>query len=364
MFEPGPELAEMNETGESFMQWKSWLQAAAIVGLMIGIFVADTVTDLEIAAAVFYIVIILLAVGRFPRRNVIALAGLCILLTLVSSTLTAGGSREAGIVNMAISTSAIGITTWLALRMVAAEAAAHEARAQLVRIARVTSLGELTASIAHEVNQPLAGIVTSGNACLRWLGQDPPNIEKARASAERVLSDANRAGAVIQRVRSLARHESPKRDRTNLNEIIVEAVALAQAELDRHDIGMRLELAEALPPVQADRVQLQQVIGNLLLNAMEALAQVPQAERQIVIASTLEDRDVLISVADTGNGLAASTREHLFDAFWTTKEGGTGIGLTISRAIVEAHGGHIRADANSARGAIFKVRLPVAGAAR
>lgn len=181
--------------------------------------------------------------------------------------------------------------------MVAAEAAAHDARAQLIRIARVTNLGELTASIAHEVNQPLAGIVSSSNACLRWLGQDSPNLEKACASAERILSDANRAAAVIQRVRSLVRHEAPKRERVDLNDIVDEAIALAQGELDRHGIGF-----------------------------------------------------------------AAGDQEHLFEAFWTTREGGTGIGLTISRAIVEAHGGRIWAAANVPSGAVFRVSLPVSGA--
>lgn len=344
------------------MQWKSWLQAVAIAALMAGIFIADTVTDLEIAAAVFYIAIILLAVGRFPRRNVVALAGLCILLTLVSSTLTAGGSRQAGIVNMAISTSAIGITAWLALRVVAAEAAAHEARAQLVRIARVTSLGELTASIAHEVNQPLAGIVSSSNACLRWLGQDPPNVEKARGSAERILGDANRAAAVIQRVRSLARHEAPKRERVDLNEIVGEAIMLAQGALDRGGISVKPDLAETLPVVLADRVQLHQVVGNLLLNAIEALARVPEAERRIVIATTTEDSSVVMTIADSGMGFAAGAQDHLFEAFWTTREGGTGIGLTISRAIVEAHGGRIWAAANAPSGAVFRVSLPISGA--
>ncbi|WP_179188242.1 sensor histidine kinase [Sphingomonas sp. IBVSS2] len=344
------------------MQWKSWLQAVAIAALMAGIFIADTVTDLEIAAAVFYIAIILLAVGRFPRRNVVALAGLCILLTLVSSTLTAGGSRQAGIVNMAISTSAIGIATWLALRVVAAEAAAHEARAQLVRIARVTSLGELTASIAHEVNQPLAGIVSSSNACLRWLGQDPPNVEKARGSAERILGDANRAAAVIQRVRSLARHEAPKRERVDLNEIVGEAVMLAQGALDRGGVSVKLDLAETLPVVLADRVQLHQVVGNLLLNAIEALARAPEAERRIVIATTTEDSSVVMTIADSGMGFAAGAQDHLFEAFWTTREGGTGIGLTISRAIVEAHGGRIWAAANAPSGAVFRVSLPISGA--
>lgn len=354
----------MFETGGFPMQWKSWLQAAAIAALMAGIFIADTVTDLEIAAAVFYIAIILLAVGRFPRRNVIALAGLCILLTLASSTLTVGGAREAGIVNLAISTSAIGVTAWLALRVVAAEAAAHAARAQLVRLARVTSLGELTASIAHEVNQPLAGIASSANACLRWLGQDPPNLERARASAERALRDANRAGMVIQRVRSLARHEAPRRERVDLNAVVDEALQLARGELERNGIGLELALAEALPAVLADRVQLHQVIGNLLLNAIEAMACVPEAGRRIAIATAREEQSVILAVADSGIGFAAGAQERLFEAFWTTREGGTGIGLTISRAIVEAHGGRIWAVANAPSGAIFRVSLPISGARR
>lgn len=356
---------QIREARRTDPRWKPMLRVAMIAVLIAGIFIADSITDLEIAAAVFYIIAILLAVGQFHRRTVIALAGLCIALTLLSSFLTTEGSREAGFINMAISVAAIGITTWLALKMVAAEAAVHGARAQLVRIARVTSLGELTASIAHEVNQPLAGIVTSGNAGLRWLDQTPPNIDKARRSVERILGDANRASEVIQRVRSLARSETPKRKPVDLNNAAFEAVALARSEIERSGITLRLDLADAMPPVLADHVQLQQVIGNLLLNAIEAMVDVPASQRSLMIATMLDGAGMAgISVADTGPGVAASGLERLFEAFWTTKQGGTGIGLTISRAIVEAHGGRIWASANHPVGAVFHVCLPMAGEGR
>lgn len=349
----------MREFGHIEIQLRSWLRSISIAALTLGIFVADTITDLEIAAAVFYIVVILLVVRQFHRRSVIALAGLCVALTLLSSMLTTGGSREAGIINIAISVSAISITTWLALKTVAAEAAVHEARAQLVRIARVTSLGELTASIAHEVNQPLAGIATSGNASMRWLKQSPPNIEKAIRSIERIIGDANRASEVIQRIRSLARSEAPRRERIDVNEAVAEAVALARSEIEQNGITLETSLAERLPPVLADRIQLQQVIGNLLLNAIEAMADVPQSRRSLNIASSSDGPGVVtISVADSGVGMDAATQDHLFEAFWTTKGGGTGLGLTISRSIVEAHGGRIWASANAPRGAIFHMSLP------
>ena len=330
-----------------------------ILGLMLAIFLADTITYLEIAVSVFYIVAILLAVGHFRRAHIVGLAGACIALTLLSSFLTTQGSREAGLVNIAISVSAIVITTYLALKMIAAEAAVHEARAQLVRIARVTSLGELTASIAHEVNQPLAGVVTSSNACLRWLGQNPPNVDKARLSIGRIVDDANRASQVIQRIRSLARSETPRRELFDINEAVTEAIALAQSEIERQGIALHVNLAEVLPQVYADRIQFQQVIGNLLLNAIEAMNDVPQAQRSLEIVSVMDGAGVVVvSVADSGSGLSAQAQDHLYEAFWTTKEGGTGIGLTISRAIVEAHGGRIWADANVPAGTIFHVSLP------
>lgn len=348
----------MDTIGEK-ESWNKTFRLITILLLMFAIFVIDTVTDLEIAASVFYIIAILLAIGQFHRASIVRLAGACIALTLLSSFLTTQGSREAGLINIAISVSAIVITTYLALKMVAAEAAVHEARAQLVRIARVTSLGELTASIAHEVNQPLAGLVTSSNACLRWLNQSPPNIDKARRSVERIVDDANRASQIIQRIRSLTRSEASKREPIDINSAVAEAIALAASEIERQGIALRANLAEALPSVYADRIQFQQVIGNLLLNAIEAMSEVPPAQRSLKIISAKEGADmVAISISDTGAGLSAPAQDHLYEAFWTTKEGGTGIGLTISRDIIEAHGGRIWAEANASAGTIFHVRLP------
>ncbi|OYX74036.1 MAG: two-component sensor histidine kinase [Caulobacter sp. 32-67-35] len=352
----------MREDISATDRWKPMLRSGTILMLTLGIFILDTLTNLEIAAAVFYIIVILLAVGRLKRPNVIVLATACSALTLLSAFLTAEGSREAGLINMGISVSAIVITTYLALKMVAAEAAVHEARAQMVRIARVTSLGELTTSIAHEVNQPLTGVVTSGNACLRWLSQSPPNIDNARRSVERIIGDANRASEIIQRVRSLARSEAPKREPIDVNESVAEAIALTRSEIERSGIALRLNLADALPPVGADGIQFQQVIGNLLLNAIEAMSEVPQSRRSLEIVSTIDSAGmVTVSVADSGPGLLGTAQDHLFEAFWTTKERGTGIGLTISRSIVEAHGGRIWPSENVPAGAIFHVSLPAWG---
>ena len=237
------------------------LRAAAISTLLVAVFVADTITKFEIAIAVFYIVVILLAIGYMSTRGVILLAGLCVGLTGLSLVLSRHGSFEAGLMNCGISIAAIATTTYLVLKTVAAQASAFEAQAQMVRVARLTSLGALTASIAHEVNQPLAAIATSGGACRRWLNRDPPNIDKARQAIDRIVDDANRAGDVITRVRSLAKSEPPHREALNLNDTIGEAIAIAQNEMENNNIILHLGLAEDLPLVLADRVQILQVIG-------------------------------------------------------------------------------------------------------
>jgi C4-dicarboxylate-specific signal transduction histidine kinase len=337
------------------------LRLTAIVALMAGIFVVDTLTDFEIAVAVFYVAAILVAVGLLPRRGVLTVAAGCVALTVLSLVLTRSGSREAGLVNLAISVAAIGVTTYLALELVTAMAAAHESQARLARLARVTRLGELTASIAHEVNQPLAAVVTSGNACLRWLDQDPPNVENARRSVRRSIGEAERAGEVIARVRSMAGGGAPGRERLRLDEVILEAVELARDEIDRRGIALRVSLAGDLPPVLADPIQLQQVIANLVLNAVEAIADAPAHERELAISAQAGDGTVVVAVADTGAGLRPDARDRLFDAFWTTKEGGLGIGLTICRAIVEAHGGRIWATPGAGAGAVFRFSLPASG---
>lgn len=351
----------MKDRASSRWIFRPKLRAAAIAALLVGIFVFDTVTNLEIAGAVFYVVVILLAIGLVPARGVVALAALCVLLTLVSFVLTPAGAHGTGMANSAISIAAIGITAYLGIKRAAAEAAAYEARSQLVRMARMTNLGALTASIAHEVNQPLAAVVTSANASLRWLDQDPPNLDRARRAVDRIIADANRASAVIARIRGLARREPPRRDRVSLNEVIAEAVALSREELWRNGISLQLDLAPGLPPVLADAIQLQQVLGNLLLNAIEAMETAPAARRRLEVRSFAESSArAAFAVEDSGIGLPAETQAHLFEAFWTTKVGGVGMGLAISQSIVEAHGGHIAAASKLGGGAVFQVSLPFA----
>jgi C4-dicarboxylate-specific signal transduction histidine kinase len=332
------------------------LHFAVLVLLMALIFVADTLTELEIAVSVFYAAVILGAIDLLPKRGVVILACACVALTAVSFALTAAGATKAGLINAAISVAAIAITTYLALKIVTAEAAVHESRAQLARMARVTSLGELAASIAHEVNQPLAAVATSAHACQRWLALEPANLEKARLSIARIIGEAERAGAVIARVRGLIKGGAPQKEWLDLNWAASEAIALAHSEIERKAIALRASLASDLPPVLADKVQLQQVIANLILNAMEAMADGPG--RELEVSSRAEAGTVVFAVADAGVGLSADALGHLFEAFWTTKPGGIGIGLAICRSIVEAHGGRIWATARPDGGTLFQFSLP------
>lgn len=326
---------------------------------MIAIFIADTMTDYAIAAAVFYTAVILVATRIMSGIAVVVLASVCVALTLISFFLTRSGAYEVGIVNTGISVVAIAITTYLGLRMVAAKAEAIEARERLLRIARVTTLGQLSASIAHEVNQPLAAVITSGGAGARWLAQEPPNLDKARRALERIVNDANRASQVIARIRALSKGEAPQRQPFELNDAVLEIVTLSHEQIDRSGITLEIALPDKLPRVFADRVQIQQMISNLVLNAIEAMSDGERSERRLHIAASQDSSDaILFTVADSGVGLAPGVREHLFDAFWTTKDGGIGLGLTISQAIVEANGGGISASPNPSGGTVFEVRLP------
>lgn len=326
-----------------------------IVVLVAVIFVADTLTRLEIAAGVLYVAPILLGVRSLPRRGVLALSALCLVLIVASLLLTETGAREAGIINMAISMAAVSVSTWLALRMIAAEAAFHEARAQLLRVARVTSMGQLTASIAHEVNQPLAAVATSADAALRWLEATPPDTARAIEGLRRIGSDAVRASEVVTRMRGLARHEPPSRDWADLNAIVDGALALARAELERHAITVRSDLDPGVPALRLDRVQIEQVLVNLILNAIEAMNAVTPGGRELSVTTSIRDRHVIVSVSDTGAGVREADLPRVFDAFWTTKHGGTGLGLTIGRSIVEVHGGLLRAERRPGGGTAFVI---------
>ncbi len=242
-----------------------------------------------------------------------------------------------------------------------AEEALSVARSELAHVSRVSALSVFTASIAHEVNQPLAGIITNANTCLRMLGADPPNIDGARETAKRTIRDANRASEVISRLRALFSRKEITLEPMDLNEAIREVIALSRSHLQRHRVVLQSELAGDLPVITGDRVQLQQVILNLIRNAADAMADVDDRPRQLVIRTEREDDDrVRVSVRDAGVGIDREMMDKLFDPFYTTKSGGMGIGLCVSRSIVERHHGDLRAEPNDGPGATFSFSLPLA----
>jgi C4-dicarboxylate-specific signal transduction histidine kinase len=237
----------------------------------------------------------------------------------------------------------------------------QKVQTELAHVSRVMTLGELTASIAHEVNQPLAAIVTNSNACLRWLGGVQPNFGEARQAVERIIKDSYRASEVISRIRTLVKKTPPRNDVVDLNEVIVEVLALAQSETRRSHVSLKQELAAGLPPVCGDRVQLQQVILNLIINGLEAIVKSRESERELSISSGKdESNNLIVAVRDSGQGLDPANLERVFDAFFTTKADGMGMGLAISRTIVESHGGRLWATPNSPHGAVFQFTLPAA----
>jgi signal transduction histidine kinase len=241
-----------------------------------------------------------------------------------------------------------------------AEETLGKLRSELAHVARVTTLGALTASIAHEVNQPLSGIVTNASTCLRMLAADPPNIEGARETARRTIRDGERASEVIARLRALFTKKTTTTGSIDLNEATREVVALSMSELQCQRVAVRLELTDDLPPVKGDRVQLQQVILNLLLNASDAMSTVEDRPRELVIGTSSDGADVTVSVRDTGIGFDAGDPDRFFDAFYTTKSAGMGIGLSVSRSIMERHSGRLWATHNRGRapGATFSFSIP------
>jgi C4-dicarboxylate-specific signal transduction histidine kinase len=231
---------------------------------------------------------------------------------------------------------------------------------QLTHMAQVTTLGALTASIVHDVNQPLAGIITNASTCLRMLANDPPDIDGASETARRTIRDANRASEVIARLRALFGNRAPVSEAVDLNEATREVLALLSRELQRGRVVLRAELAEALPFVTGDRVQLQQVVLNLLLNAMEAMSGVEDRLRLLVIRTRSDLEGVRLSVQDTGVGFEPENLPRLFEPFYTTKNGGLGIGLSVSRSIVVRHRGRLWAELNEGPGATFAFSVPPA----
>jgi C4-dicarboxylate-specific signal transduction histidine kinase len=239
-----------------------------------------------------------------------------------------------------------------------AEEALRQAQSDLAHVNRVTTMGELTASLAHEVKQPIAAAVTNANTSLRWLAANPPNLEEARAAATRMVNDGRRAGEIVSRIHLLFKKGTPQRELVDINEVIREMIVLLRNEAMRYSISVRTELEADLPQVVGDRVQLQQVLMNLMINGIDAMKDVDGARELAIKSQRAENEQLLVSVSDTGVGLPPQQGEQIFEAFFTTKQQGTGMGLRISRSIVESHGGRLWAADNSPRGASFYLTLP------
>jgi PAS domain S-box-containing protein len=240
-----------------------------------------------------------------------------------------------------------------------AEEARLDAQSKLAHANRVTTMGHLTASIAHEVNQPIAATVINAQTALRLLNRGPPDLEEARQALAQIVKDGNRAGEVIGRIRDLIKRAPPREDCLDINAVIREVIAITHAEAVKNCILVRTELLDGLPPIRGDRIQLQQVILNLAINAIEAMSAISKGVRELLISTAkTESGGVLVTIRDSGPGLPPASLENLFDAFFTTKSGGMGMGLAICHAIIEAHGGRVWAGANSPRGAVFQFNVP------
>jgi signal transduction histidine kinase len=240
-----------------------------------------------------------------------------------------------------------------------AEQALREAQTELAHVNRVTTMGQLTASIAHEVNQPIAAAVTNAYAALRWLRTSPPNLEEVRQALGQIIESGRRASDVIGGIRALIKKAPPRSSRFDLNEAILDVITLTRSEVLKHGVALQTELATSLPSVDGDRVQLQQVILNLIMNAAEAMSDLGEETRELLISTQTEAAGgVLVAIRDWGPGLDLASADRVFEAFYTTKSAGLGMGLAICRSIIEAHGGRLWASANEPQGAVFQFTLP------
>lgn len=446
----------------------------------IAIFIADTLTHLEIAVAVLYVVVVLMAARFLQRRGVLLVSAGCVGLTLLSFFLSRPiGPAPTGVINTLVSILAIGLTVFLVRRSQTAEMVLREqasllnlthdtifvrdmndvitywnrgaeelygwkkeeaignvshelmhtvfqvplgeindtllrtdrwegelihtkrdgdkvlvasrwslqrnergsplailesnnditerkraeeglqkTQAELAHTARVTTMGELTSTIAHEVNQPLAAIVTNGNACLRWLATNPPNVEEARETVTRMVKDGHRASEVVGRIRAFFRKTTPEKVRVDINQLIQDVIAMVPGELRRNRVQVRTELADDLPSVVGDQIQLQQVLLNLVINAIEGMSTVNRPRQLLIESQRSESGGVLVRVQDNGVGFDEQSAAQLFNAFYTTKPQGLGMGLSISRTTIEAYGGRLWATPNDGGGSTFQFTLP------
>jgi signal transduction histidine kinase len=318
--------------------------------------------DFATAAFSLLVVVVLLAtLGTYASSVVLSLTSVACLSYFFSPPIFSFRmERQEDIVALlAYLTTSIVITGLAAKVRGRSEEELLHTRAELARFARMATLGELTASIAHEINQPLAGVISSADACRRWLANQPPNIERANQSLERIIRDSDRASKVVERVRGLAKNAPPQKAAASVVEALREVIVLTRREVEQNNVRLETELEDDLPFVWADRIQLQQVLLNLVVNAIESIKDLRNGPRNVLVrAEKNRSTDVLLSVSDTGTGFDPGNTEDIFNAFYTTKPEGMGMGLAISRSIIEAHGGRLWVSDNFPRGAKFQFTLP------
>lgn len=348
------------------------------VAFAIAVFLADALTPPDCVVSGLYVVVVLMA-GRFcTDRGLVFVAAGCVVLAILAQVVATrlfgtpplemksvgiffNGLVVTGVVNTLVGIVTIIVSTLLVLRGRAAEAELRQSQSELARISRATTMGELTASLAHEINQPIAATITGANACLRWLSHEPPNVEAARTTANRIVRDGTRAAEIVDRLRLLFKKGTPQRKPTDIDQLAHETLALLREEALRHSVAIRAELAAGPASVLADRVQIQQVMVNLMVNGIDAMKSVRGSRELVLKSQRLNDAEVVVSVGDCGTGLPAQSSDQIFEAFFTTKPEGTGMGLSISRSIITAHGGRLWATPNTPRGAVFLFALPIEG---
>jgi len=330
----------------------------AVAAVAIAIFVFDSVTPVETTAGVLYGAVVLMAVRFFRPRGVVIAAVGCTALTVLSHFLSPGDPwASTPLINRFLGVSAIGATTFLALKNRSAQMALQ--LAELERVTRLRAMGELTASIAHEIIQPLSAVVTNCNTCLHWLEDKTFDLAKARSAATRAIRDAERTNDIIRRIRALMTGSETQKLEMDMNGTIREVLALINDELLKRQVLVYTELAARLPPILGDRVQVQQLMLNLIMNGVEAMASVAGRPKELTIETRMDGADhVLTLVRDSGVGLDPEKVDQIFNALFTTKPEGTGMGLAICRSIVEAHDGHIWASPATPHGTVFHFTLP------
>lgn len=346
-----------------------WLTALAI-------FFVDILTELDIAVAVLYVLVIMIAMGTCSIRGLHRVAVMCGAMTVIGFFAShLEHPLGTALARCLISLTAIGIATWLALKnrrisdelkeqlsLLAhthdVEAKLHRAQIELAHISRNTTMGELAASIAHEVNQPLAAITSSAEAANRWLDRPSPDLAEARCAISRAASNARRASEVVSRIRDLTRKTDSHYEDLDLESVVADSLALLDREIQNHQVQLLCKVDGPSPQVSGDRIQLQQVVINLIMNSLQAMLDRKDLPRELHVRIHAKESLAVVEVRDNGPGIDQTHLALLFDAFFTTKEDGMGIGLSICRSIIELHGGRIWADSQPDGGATFSFSLP------